>query len=290
MTLRRSLHMGILICSTLLIAGVAAAQTSPVFDVVAIRRNQDAEAARLNLPAGVIPGPVRPELSPGRLVATGISLGELVREAFGFQRRPPSDVTGGPDWMDRERYDVQATFTGEVGVSVLGALPVDVAMRLRAALGDRFGLKHHMETRERQIYEMVMARPDRTPGPSLVPSEGKCLGIYTPSTPGVQRCPFRLGGGEGFDTENITMPELAMFLSVFPAINTTVIDKTDLKGSFDIKLRFRGIASDLNRDGSTSPYPLLIDALPEQLYLKLQRTKGFVEVLVVDDVRRPTAN
>ena len=107
-------------------------------------------------------------------------------------------------------------------------------------LADRFGLKIRTETRERAIYEMVMAKPERTLGPRLIPSEGKCLGIYAEPKLNVPYCPFRIGGGQGFDTQNMTMPELAMFLSIFPAINTTVIDRTNLPGSFDVTLRFQG--------------------------------------------------
>src|SRR5258706_1965413 len=94
------------------IAGVAGtvAQNRPGFDVVSIRRDADAENQRANLPAGVIPAPVRPQVMPGgRLVASGISAMELIREAYGYQRRPPSDVTGGPGWPQAGRYGLAAT-------------------------------------------------------------------------------------------------------------------------------------------------------------------------------------
>ena len=270
---------------------LAVAQNRPAFDVVSIRRNTDAENQRANVPAGVILAPVRPQIMPGgRIVATGISATELIREAYGYQRRPPSDVTGGPGWIDSERYDVIATTSEPVGPAPPGGLPQAIALRLQTMLAERFGLKVKTETRERAIYEMVMARSDRTLGPRLVGAEGKCLGIYAEPKAGVPYCPFRLGGGEGFTTQNMTMPELAMFLSVFPAINTTVIDRTNLPGSFDVSLRFRGAQQDLQPGGPTSEYPLLVDAIPEQLFLKLQRARGPVDVLVVEQIQRPTAN
>lgn len=282
----------VIVLAVLLTAGMAGviAQSQPAFDVVSIRRNADVENQRANVPAGVILAPVRPEIMPGRVVATGISAIELIREAYGYQRRPPSDVTGGPGWIESERYDVIATTSEPMGPAPPGGLPQVVAARLQAMLADRFALKVRTEARERSIYEMVMARADRTRGPRLVPSEGKCLGIYAAPIPNVPYCPFRLGGGEGFDTQNMTMPELAMFLSVFPAINTTVLDRTNLPGAFDISLRFRGAQQDLRPGGPTSDYPLLVDAIPEQLFLKLQRTRGPVDVVVIEQMQHPTPN
>ena len=77
------------------------------------------------------------------------------------------------------------------------------------------------EKKKRNIYELRMARSDRTLGPGLVPSNGSCVGIYAPPGP-LPRCPFVLGGGRGFQTGHITMAELGTFFSAFPAINTTV--------------------------------------------------------------------
>jgi uncharacterized protein (TIGR03435 family) len=277
----------------LLIVGIngAIAQSRPTFDVVSIVPDKDVENERANVPPGVILAPVRPVIMPGgRIVARGISANELIREAYGYQRRAPADVIGGPDWIGTERYDVTATMSEPVGPTPPGGLPQAIAVRLQTMLADRFGLKIKTETRERPIYEMVMARPDRSLGPRLLPSDGKCVGIFAEPVPNLPYCPFRIGGGQGFDTGNMTMRELAMFLSLFPAINTTVIDRTNLPGAFNISLRFRGAQQDLQPGGPTSDYPLLVDAVPEQLFLKLQRTRGPVDVLVIERVQHPTPN
>lgn len=266
---------------------------APTFEVVSIRRNTIEEERRASLPAGVIPGPAQSAVMPGgRLVAIGITLRELIRDAYGYQRRPPSDVSGGPGWMDTERYDINATAVGNFGPAPPGQLSPLAAAMLKTMLADRFQLRVRSETQERLIYELVTTRPDKTLGERLKPSKRDCFGIYTTDpTPGMVPCPFRLGGGQGFDTGNITMPELAMFLGVFPAVNATVIDKTGLTGGYDVTLRFRGIQQDLSgRGAAPSDYPLLVDALPEQLNLKLERTRGPVDVVVVERAERPSAN
>jgi uncharacterized protein (TIGR03435 family) len=283
----------------LAIASVAVAEAQQPsaniqFDVASIRRNTPEEQRRASVPPGVILPPSQSGVMPGpRLVAVGITLRELIRDAYGYQRRPQSDVSGGPGWLDTERYDINATASGDFGPAPPGQLPPRAELMLRALLAERFQLKLRAETQERPIFELVTTRPDKAPGERLVPSKGGCLGIYAEQapTPAMPRCPFRIGGGQGFDTSNMTMPEFAMFLSAFPAVNATVIDKTGLTGAYDISLRFRGIQQDLKGTGpAPSDYPILVDALPEQLNLKLERTRGPVDVLIVERAERPTAN
>ena len=45
-------------------------------------------------------------LPGGTLRAIGISLGEMVREAYGYTQRPSGDVSGGPSWLESERIQI----------------------------------------------------------------------------------------------------------------------------------------------------------------------------------------
>jgi uncharacterized protein (TIGR03435 family) len=69
-----------------------------------------------------------------------------------------------------------------------------------------------------------------------------------------------------------------------------IVDKTGLKGLFDFQMQFA--PETLSTAGSPSDPcgPSLFTALQEQLGLKLESSKGPVEVLVVDSVSRPTEN
>jgi uncharacterized protein (TIGR03435 family) len=78
-----------------------------------------------------------------------------------------------------------------------------------------------------------------------------------------------------------------------------VIDKTGFRGVFDVRLDFlpdevtpalpppppdaAGAAPDSNTLS-------ILSALPDQLGLRLESTKGPVEVIVIDHVERPSAN
>jgi uncharacterized protein (TIGR03435 family) len=271
----------------------APADAALAFDVVSIRRNQQAETERASAAPGVIIPPASATVLPGgRLAAAGISLRELIRHAYGYQRRPPADVSGGPGWVDTERYDLNAQAAGEFGAAPPGQLPPRAAAMLKTMLAERFQLRIRTETQERPIFELVTTRPDKSLGERLKPSKGDCYGIYaTNPPPSMPPCPFRIGGGEGFDVGNLTMPEFAMWLSVFPAVNASVVDKTGLQGGYDITLRFRGIQQALTGTGAASnDYPILVDALPQQLNLKLERIRGPVDVLIVERAERPSAN
>jgi uncharacterized protein (TIGR03435 family) len=95
----------------------------------------------------------------------------------------------------------------------------------------------------------------------------------------------------------VLMPELVRILSM--ALGRTVIDKTGFTPLFDIKLDFLPDATTSALpapppDGAGAPpdsnYPSITTALQEQLGLRLDSTKGPVEVIVIDHIERPSAN
>jgi uncharacterized protein (TIGR03435 family) len=68
-----------------------------------------------------------------------------------------------------------------------------------------------------------------------------------------------------------------------------VLDKTGLNGLFDVQLQFTPESTTAAPPSDPSG-PSLFTALEEQLGLKLESSKGPVEVLVVDFVQRPSEN
>jgi len=236
-------------------------------------------------------GPARMGVMPGgRLQAQGISAMELVREAYGYVRRPNDDVTGGPGWADIERYDVSIrTDVQEFGPpGPFAILPLDAAEVVRDFLADRFKLKAHAEKKERTMYELRVARADGRLGAGLTRADGSCAGIYTVMTT-LRRCEFVLGGGRGVQLGSVTMPELAVFFSAFPAMNAEVVDKTGLTCAWDVKMS-AFIGGGVANAAPDDPRPSMVTAVQEMLGLKLERVKGLSTVLVVDHVERPTEN
>jgi uncharacterized protein (TIGR03435 family) len=67
-----------------------------------------------------------------------------------------------------------------------------------------------------------------------------------------------------------------------------VVDKTGLKGLFDIELQFT--PDTLGPGPSDACGPSLFTALEEQLGLKLESAEGNVEVVVIDSVTKPSEN
>jgi uncharacterized protein (TIGR03435 family) len=263
---------------------------APKVELATIHRNKEAEGVRASLPPNVPIGPTSVAVLPGgRLTATGISAMELIREAYGYARRPASNVTG-PGWLDVERFDVTIKANrdafGPPGPANL--LPQDAAGVLRDLMEDRFKVRTHVEQKEQNIYELRLGRSDRQLGPGLTRADGSCVGIYAPPGP-EPRCQFVLGGGRGVQVGHMTMADLAMFFSLFPAVNTDVVDKTGMPGFFDVKMS-AFIGGAVGNAGPDDPRPQMSSAVQDMLGLKLERVRGLANILVVDRVERPTEN
>jgi uncharacterized protein (TIGR03435 family) len=91
----------------------------------------------------------------------------------------------------------------------------------------------------------------------------------------------------------ISMPEFIRVLSA--VLGRTVIDKTGFSGLFDLRLDFLPDETTVAMPPPpdvvallASRTPSILTALQEQLGLRLESTKGPVEVLVIDSVARPT--
>ena len=84
------------------------------------------------------------------------------------------------------------------------------------------------------------------------------------------------------------MELLAGVLAQFPDVDRIVRDRTELAGTFDIDLTFSPAFPAANPDtGSVAnptndSGPSIFTAVQEQLGLKLESTKGPVDVLVID--------
>jgi uncharacterized protein (TIGR03435 family) len=285
---------GICVSATVFLQPASRAQSSGVaainVEVASIKRNKDAEAERSAAGPGAAIGPTRLQVLPGgRIIGRGISGMELIREGYGYIRRAASDITG-PGWLDDERYDVTIQLNRtEFGPALpWGLIPQEAADGVKLFLADRFKLQVRSEQKERTIYELRMARDDRRPGPGLTRADGTCVGIYAPPGP-KPRCPFVLGGGQGFQSGNMTMTELAVILAGFPAVDTTVVDRTDLPGAFNVAMtRFIGGRLGSVADTATDDRPDIFTAMKQMLGLKLEKGKGLVDVIVVERASRPS--
>jgi uncharacterized protein (TIGR03435 family) len=181
-------------------------------------------------------------------------------------------VQGGPDWIDRELYYVDARAENpEAG-------PEQVRKMLQTLLTDRFKLAVHRETRQVQVYTLVV---------------GKNGSKLQDAKDGQKNYIKWTGPGAVTFTENQTLLGLINVLS--GVLNAPVTDKTNLRGSYNFSLEFIDprlpqLADDDPRPNPFKGRPDLFTAVQEQLGLQLQAARGPVEVLVIDNIERPSPN
>jgi uncharacterized protein (TIGR03435 family) len=81
-------------------------------------------------------------------------------------------------------------------------------------------------------------------------------------------------------------------MNPFTGVDRPVLDRTGLTGTFDFSLEW-SLAPDPAQPVGPQPEdagPTFLEALQEQLGLKLKSAKGPVDVLVIDHVEHPTEN
>ena len=271
------------------------------FEVASIKRNREAEAQRAAVPIYVPVVPGRAQTLPGGLVrGIGMSVRELIRDAYGYRNRAHGEVVGAPDWTDKERYDLEAKADYNFPGSTSMGLPPAAEAALRTLLAERFKLRVRMEVQRRPIYELVLHRADGRLGPNLVPSKGGCRSFFQrePVNTAVLVLAPREGEPQplppcglsvatmGIFTTNMPMSDFVRLLALRPQLNRTVIDRTGLTGGFDITLRF----FEPGDPGAGSLLPAIKPLLESQFGLTLRDAEGPVEILVIENIEHPTEN
>ena len=211
---------------------------------------------------------VPPSRANGSYSASNVALKSVIANAYEVQI---FQVEGGPDWLTSERFDIIARGREGTPDRLRPAM-------LRTLLAERFKLAAHFDTREQQVYALVLARGDGRLGPQLkaaAPVTGQTSGF-----PGVSA----INGSVRISGSRVSMDLLAIMLtsSVF---SQRVITRTGLSGDFELELRF---ASDSSPTAAAPEFPSIFTAVQEQLGLKLDSQRGPVEVLVIDSVEPPT--
>lgn len=141
-------------------------------------------------------------------------------------------------------------------------------------LAERFGLKFHRETKEMSVYALVPGKV----GPKFKESAADATGgdqFY--------------GNGRGWRIRmpRGTMEGLAEAIASTSGLDLPVVDKTGLSGVYDLTIAYMTEETIAN-DPSPSDVGVLDAVL--NLGLKLEVQKASVEVLVVDQVGKPSAN
>jgi uncharacterized protein (TIGR03435 family) len=269
---------------------VQESERRPSFEVASVKQNTSSDGRTFN----ALPG--------GRFVATNSPLKGLIAAAFGMadtQSLIPVRILGGPDWIDSERYNIEAKASAEFQFAP-GGPPKDMLLMLRSLLEERFKLVTHREAREMPVFELVVARKDGRLGPGLHKSSVDCDALFAARGAGVAPPPRQpleppacglMGGPARTIAGAVTMQQLAANLSNH--LERFVVDKTGLTERFDFNLawtpeRLPTAAPPPGVPPIDPNGPSLVTALEEQLGLKVVAAKGGVDVLVIDSVEHPT--
>jgi len=233
----------------------------------------------------------------GRLQATNMPLRALITFAYQLQ---PFQLVEDPGWIRNDTFDIVAKMEGDPPPVMPGSGPDPHMVAMRTLLAERFKLAVHRETRQMDIYELVLARPDGKLGPALKPTTQDCAAMMAaarggpppgpppgPNSPvvcGMRGLPGRLVAG--------AMPMALLASNLSGQVQRIVVDRTGLSGAWDFEITFAPERPLNPPPGVEFPpadpnAPSLFTAMQEQLGLKLQSTKGPVEVLVVDRIEQP---
>ena len=189
--------------------------------------------------------------------AHNVSIAVLIEMALSVN---DYQISGKPSWFDSELYDVAAKPEGHAGLTNDQLKPM-----LQQLLQQRFRLSYHRATKPFSGYALVIAKG----GMKLQRAKGASQQAYILP--------------DGLRGQNMPIEVLASMLS--RPLGRPVIDRTGLKGNFDIQIRYAP-------NGTTdSSLPSVFRAVEEDLGLKLEAQKVPVEMLVIDHLERvPTEN
>jgi uncharacterized protein (TIGR03435 family) len=256
----------------LLLAAASFAQTAaaPSFEVVSVKRATDNDV-REGIGLYTYPG--------GRIRATNYTLRQLLHDAYNLEMH---QILGGPSWADTERFAVEAkppeSSPSSQWIPASFKTPPNPEMRLmlQSLLADRFELKVHRESKAESVYVLVIAKG----GPKLTPAKD------------TTKQPFVSFGRTGpvtaealsqtFNGQNATIDQLVARLAQH--LRRPVVNRTGITGNFDFVIEYSAT------DAQSANAPPLVRAIQDQAGLKLETEPGSIEVLIIDQAKKPSAN
>ncbi len=231
-------------------------QKLPNFDVASIKPYSNpgggegggARQRELHRPAMPSGGGLR--FFPGRVISApiGVTARKIILEAYQIT---PSQLSGGPAWLDSEKFSLEA--------KAEGANENQLRQMLRTLLAERFKLVAHRETKDMPIYTLTAGK------------NGSKLHEWKDG----DRMPDFAGANNY--REQGTMQHFVDFLSNKPDVGRPVLDQTGLRGIYVFYVEW----------GADEDF---LPAMQEQLGLKLESQKGPVDVLTIDSIEKPTLN
>jgi uncharacterized protein (TIGR03435 family) len=200
-------------------------------------------------------------------------------------------LAGQPAWIGEQRYRIEARVPEN-------ATKNQIRQMMQSLLADRFGLKVHFENCDLPVLALKLSKtgvlgPKLRPhqdGPACSPAQTSASDVFPPTCGDTQmrnEGPLAVVGAR-----NVAIDKLASFLSTYGSLNgefgREVVDETGLQGTYDYTLEFGRQGSSENSD--TDSLPSLLEALRDQLGMRLAPARAELQQLVIDHVERPSVN
>jgi uncharacterized protein (TIGR03435 family) len=199
---------------------------------------------------------------PGLFTCTDQVFGNLLAQAFDLPFYQLPNAYDGP----RALYDISAKVPP-------GTTRARFQSMLQNLVIDRFRLKYHFEKKEMPVYNLVVAKggikmKESPPDPPADPD--------APRPPSRSRLDLRAGK---WSAHGVKVGQILGL--VLGEVQSDVTDSTGLQGKYDFELTWTGRAAPPDDSG-----PTLLEALEQQLGIKVEQKKGQVDMLIVDHVEK----
>ena len=268
------------------------------FDVASLKPSAP---GGLGIPSNFLYGSDDAKVPNGVLTAKNISLFMYIAFAYKLERSQSTHpMPTLPEWARRATYDIEARPPGS------NFTRDQVRLMMQSLLADRFKLAVHFEAKDAPAYALVLAKPGKlgsqvraypdgfpctevpswpvTGGPTvdggrLPVSCGEMLPMK-PSGPGLRYLAGR----------NVSMGSIAFWIGGGLTLDRPLVDRTGLTGTFDVSMEFE-LPPRPGVDAAPQPgSSAFLQAVTDQLGLKLQSTTAPIRTLVIDHIEEPTPN
>ena len=192
-----------------------------------------------------------------------------------------------PKWVTGESFLIQAK------APQLNPTKDQMRLMMQSLLADRFKLAIHFETKETAVLALALVKPRKT-GPNLIPHAERppcdappASGVFSFRCGSTGRSRSSTGHFTG-GSRDVSPEFIAAALPSLGGLDRPVVDRTGLTGKFDYKLEWIQEANgpaQPDLEGTT-----FLEALREQLGLKLEYAKAMIETVIIDRIERPSEN
>jgi uncharacterized protein (TIGR03435 family) len=285
----------------------------PEFDVASVKQSPPGQRAMPTSNIPLTPGSTTQPIG-GLFKAQNYPLMAYVMFAYNI----PSDqllslTTSLPQWAFSDAFDIDARADGSPTRD-------QVREMMKSLLEDRFALKLHTVTADGPIFALVLAKSGKTgqhlqPHPADAPAcpanaqdspipfaTDKVAGGFPAQCGSVLLMPSSGFASLGVGGRNVSLDQIAEAISTFGSflgnLSRPVRDQTGLTGKWDFVVNFApqfpaGMpvpAGPQQQQPDADSAPTFLEALTDQLGLKLNNATGPVEKIVIDHVEKPMEN